>query len=261
MVVAVERVAGAFESAGSALDGDTVVLAGFAGAELGQIVEVEVDVVGDEEIGPAVGVVVAKGGTGGPGVVGRETGWRGDVGEGAVTVVAVEDDAAEAGDEQVRPAIVVVVSDDCTHGPAGRADAGGIGDVGEGAIVIVTVESAFGWFSSEGHGDAGGVGEVDIGPAVAVEVDEGDTAAHGFDDVALLGRGEVAEVNTGGGGDVLELGKGGGGWHRLGVEQGRKHGQCEQTRDAAQASETCHFPAPIGRVARAWSGRHRAACL
>ena len=175
------------------------------GAELRQVVQVEVDIVGDEEVGVAVAVVVAEDGAGGPAFVDVEAGRFGDVGEGAVAVVAIEDDAAEAGDDEVGAAVVVEVADGGAHGPAGIADAGFVGDVGEGAVVVVVVEGAAGFLAVEGHGDAGRVGEVDVGVAVAVVVDEGDAATHGFDDVFLVGAGEVLEVDVGGGGDVDKL--------------------------------------------------------
>ena len=117
-----------------------------------EIVHVEVDVVRDEEVGVAVGVVVAKDDAGGPAFVFVEAGCFGDVGEGAVAVVAIEHDAAEATDDEVGEAIVVEVADGRAHGPAGIADAGLVGDVGEGAVVIVVVERAAGLLAGERHG-------------------------------------------------------------------------------------------------------------
>jgi hypothetical protein len=81
------------------LDGDAVVLAGFARSEFGQIVEMEVDVVRHEEIGIPIAVIVAKRGSRGPTGIPGQAGLFGNVGEGAVAVVALENDPAEAGDE------------------------------------------------------------------------------------------------------------------------------------------------------------------
>ncbi len=100
---------------------------------------VVVDVAGDEEIEPAVAVVVAPGGAGGP-VAERDAGFFGDVGEGAVVVVVVEAVLAEVGDVDVGPAVVVVVGDGYAEAPAVVGDAGFGGDVGEGAVVIVVEE-------------------------------------------------------------------------------------------------------------------------
>ena len=121
----------------------------------------------------------------------------GDIGEAAVAVVAIESDAAEAGDEQVRLAVVVVVADCCAHGPARIADARFVGDVGEGSVVVVMKERAPGFLAGECHFHAWSVGEVDVGVTVTIVVDKGYAAAHGFNNVTLLGRGEMIEMNTG----------------------------------------------------------------
>ena len=102
--------------------------------------------------------------------------------------------------------LIVVIADGDAVGPAGIADAGFAGNVGEGAVVVVVEEGAAGLDSLLRHVDGLGVGEVDVGPAVAVIVDEGDAAAHGFDDEFLFGAGVVVEANAGGGSDVDELG-------------------------------------------------------
>ena len=118
-----ERVAGAFQAARAALHVDAAIFAVGATAEAGQIVEVEIDVVGDHEIDEAVAVVVAESCAGRPSAVG-DAGFRGDVGEGAVAVVVIENVAAEAGDVEVGPAVVVVVADGSAHGEAGSGEAG-----------------------------------------------------------------------------------------------------------------------------------------
>ncbi len=97
------------------------------------------DVAGDEEVEAAVAVVVAPGGAGGP-VAERDSGFLGDVGEGAVVVVVVEAVLAEVGDVDVGPAVVVVVGDGDAEAPAFVGDAGFGGDVGEGAVVVVMEE-------------------------------------------------------------------------------------------------------------------------
>jgi hypothetical protein len=116
-----------------------------------------------------------------------ESGLPGDVGEGAVAIIAVEKDAAEAGYEQVRPTIIIVDADDGTHGEAGIAYPGFVRDVRESAVAVVVIESTASFFAGEGHVDGGRVGEVNIGKAVAVVVDKSNAASHGLDDVFLFG--------------------------------------------------------------------------
>ena len=101
----------------------------------------------------------------------------------------VEHVAAEAGDVEIGPAVVVDVAHGAAHGEAGRSDAGFGGDVGEGAVVIVMEERASGLLALERHLYCGRVGEVNVGPAVAVVIDDQDAAAHRFHDVLLLRRG------------------------------------------------------------------------
>src|SRR3954468_24715422 len=98
-----------------------------------------IDEAAEEEIELAIVIVIEPYGAGGP-TRGEEAGLAGDVGEGAVAVIAVEDAIAVGGDEDIGPTVVIVVTDGHAHpeGPAG--DSGLFGDVGEGAVAIVLVE-------------------------------------------------------------------------------------------------------------------------
>ena len=123
-VVVVEDVLAAFEAGRSAGDLDALVGAARGFRQRGGL-DVEVDVVGDEEIEVAVLVVVEKGAAGVPAQSWfcGQAGLRGDVGEGAVAVVAVEDVLAVVADEEIVPAIVVVVADAAALAPAGARHA------------------------------------------------------------------------------------------------------------------------------------------
>ena len=112
-----ERVAGAAQSARAALHVDAAILAVGSAAEAGQIVEVEVDVVGDHQVDESVTVVVAERCAGRPAPI-SDASLGGDVGEGAVSVVVIEDVSTQAGDVEVGPAVVVVVADGAAHGEA-----------------------------------------------------------------------------------------------------------------------------------------------
>src|SRR5258708_38055794 len=69
------------------------------------------DVIGDYQIEPAIFVVVKPSRTGGPSVFISDAGSCGDIGEGAVAAVVVEDGAPVASDVDVRVAVVVLVTD------------------------------------------------------------------------------------------------------------------------------------------------------
>ena len=97
----------------------------------------------NEEIRETITVVVAKSNAGRPARVFRQTGFCGHVRKGAIAVVVIKHDSAEAADQEVRPAVVGHVCDRRSHRPARIANAGLIGDVGKGAVMIVMVERAF----------------------------------------------------------------------------------------------------------------------
>src|SRR5580700_4328079 len=101
-VVVEKEVASPLQASWTALYGKTVILAGFARTEFWKVIEMEVDVVGDEQVDPAIVVVVAESRTGCILRVG-ETCLLGDIRECAITIVAVENHSAKAGHQQVRP--------------------------------------------------------------------------------------------------------------------------------------------------------------
>ena len=65
----------------------------------------------------------------------------------------------EVADEQVEPAIVVVVEPDSAGSPSGSGDAGLLGHIGESAVAVVVIENA-----------ATVLRDVEVGKAVAVVV-------------------------------------------------------------------------------------------
>src|SRR5258708_3815558 len=138
-VVVVQVVGRTFQATRAALHVDALVLASFAGAEDGKVVEAERNVMRYEKIGPAIAVVVAKCGARCPAGVAGQACFLGDVGERAIAVVAVEDYATEAGYEQIGPAVIVVVGYSRAHCPARETDACVVGDICKCAVVIVAV--------------------------------------------------------------------------------------------------------------------------
>ncbi len=69
---------------------------------------------------------------------------RGDVDEGAFAGVVEQAVLADAGDENVGKAVVVVVADGDAHAVHFEVEASALGDVGEGSVAIVAIE-AQGW--------------------------------------------------------------------------------------------------------------------
>src|SRR5579863_6443361 len=157
----------------------------------------------------AVAIVVEEGASSAPAALLLiEAGLFGDVGEGAVAVVVEENVAAPESAKDVVPAVIVVVADADAGLPATAADAGFLGDLSDCAITVVLVEMGGGLFSGRPvFVDAVAVGEIDVEPAVVVVVEEGDAAAFGFDDDALVFHAapDVGRVEAGGVGDIDEL--------------------------------------------------------
>ena len=135
----VEDVGGVLEAARAAHDGHAFPDAAEALSGRGDLVEIEVDVVGDGDVELAVAIVVDEGAAGAPLLAGAgDPGFAGYLAKRAVALVVEEAVEAVSGDVDVVVSIVVVVADAGALSPAGGGEAGFGGDVGECAIVIVT---------------------------------------------------------------------------------------------------------------------------
>ena len=87
-VVVIERVRRPLQAARATLHGYAVILAGWLGAEFRQVLEIQIYVVGDKQVGPAIPVIVAKGRARRPAGVNAQPCLGGYIAEGAVVVVA-----------------------------------------------------------------------------------------------------------------------------------------------------------------------------
>ncbi len=103
--------------------------------------QIEIDVVGDEQIEFAVAIVVDERAACVPArAFARHSCLLADVGEGTVTIVVVQNILAEVGNEQIVPSVVVVVADAHALPPAGMRDSGLRSHVGESSVAIVAEE-------------------------------------------------------------------------------------------------------------------------
>ena len=80
-IVVKEIVAIALESGGPALHGHAVILTCLAGAKVWQVIQMEIDIIGDKNIRPSIAVVIAEGSAHGPARVHVEASLFGNVGE------------------------------------------------------------------------------------------------------------------------------------------------------------------------------------
>jgi hypothetical protein len=96
------------------------------------------NVIGDEDVGSAVLVVVEPSGAGTEVRVGDAAGFR-DVAELAIAFIVEEAVAFESGDVEIFPAVVVVVGDGYAHRVHLDVEAAAGRDVGERAVAVVLV--------------------------------------------------------------------------------------------------------------------------
>ncbi len=185
------------------------------------------EVVADVDVEPAVEVEVEEDRRGAVGPVGARRAVAllehalGDLGEGAVAVVAVERVGAPAHQVEVGPAVVVDVAPHRVHAGSplvvARRQAGRLADLGEGAVAVVAVEAVRRPLLRIGHEQ--------VDPAVAVVVGRGHRGADAADprhDVVELGvedRFDVDIVEPGIARDLAE--RGAVGRARRGVGRGR----------------------------------------
>ena len=160
-----------------------------AGSALGnwRRLQIEINVVGDEEIELSVAIVIEEGAACSPAdSLSSDSCFLAYIGEGAVAVVVIQHVLAEVGDEQVVVAVVVVIADADALSPPRVLKTRLQGDVGESPVAIVLEEVIerllAGWKAFE----SSSVDEEDVEPAIVVIVVKGDAAACGFEQVFVL---------------------------------------------------------------------------
>src|SRR5262249_22551743 len=130
-----------------------------------------VEVVDDDEVEPAVAVVIDEADGGGPQRI-PEPGLIGDVLELAAAPVQEQLDAGVLGDDDVGQAVVVDVADGHAGVVAADPQAGTLRHVLELAAAQVPVQPV-----DRGRAGAAGGEEVDVEQTVAVEVEQGHAGA------------------------------------------------------------------------------------
>ena len=150
----------------------------------------------DENIDEAVFIVVRPRGASHE-AASPDAGFFGDIFKSAIAAVTVERIAAVAGDEYVGQAVIVKIGDGNAHAPALAGEPGLLRDVlkfqwgglaverdHEVAALLVT-------FHSRTVDDQGREG------AAIIAINKADATAHRFDNVLLVGRGDVGDGEAG----------------------------------------------------------------
>src|SRR5580700_819986 len=156
----VKIVGQALQAAGPALHVNAEILAGLARTKNRKIVQMKVDIMGDKEVRPAVFVVVAERSATGPSGLAAKPSRLRDIGKRAISTVTIKHNAIETSDEQVGPAVVIVVTDSHAHRPARIAHAGLVGNIGKSSIMVVVKQGAASLNAVARHVNALRVGEI-----------------------------------------------------------------------------------------------------
>ncbi len=152
---------------------------------LQHVVDGLVDVAGDEHVEIAIAVRVEEGGTRVP-ARRLEADPRGDVLECAIALVPVQQVRAEYGDQDVGPAVVVIVRDEGALPPAAlSADPGAIRDVLERPVGAPVVQGVAALLDDGGAIELPAVHQVHVQTAVPVIVEERDAGPRGIEEVIL----------------------------------------------------------------------------
>ena len=148
--------------------------------------EIEVDVVGDEQVETAVAVVVDERRARSPSEPRvLQAGALGQLGKRSVAVVAIQAVLAVVGDEQVLVAVIVVVARGGALAPAVRADARPGRHVLERAVAFVAIQVRRWLATLREPFERGAVDEEDVQSAVVVVVEDRDAAPGGLEQVPV----------------------------------------------------------------------------
>src|SRR5271170_4404242 len=174
-----------------------MIFAGLCRTECRQVMQVKSDIMGHEEIGVTIAIVIAESNTRRPPYVLVEMGRLRDVGKGPIPVVAIKYDPAKAAHQQIRSAIVVVIADGYAHRPTWRGHAGPVRNVRKRSVMVVVIQRAAGLLSFQLHGNTRRTCKVDVKPAISVVVNQRHTTAHRLYDKFLFRAGKVLEMDAG----------------------------------------------------------------
>src|ERR1022692_125700 len=103
----------------------------------------------------------------------------------------------QAGDINIRPAVVIVITNRTPHGEAGSSHPSLIGHVRKGPIMIVMVKGTSSLLTFERHLDGRGIGEINIGPTIPIIIKQEHSTAHRLRNIFRFRRENMAEADTG----------------------------------------------------------------
>src|SRR5439155_11683383 len=149
--------------------------------------QVEIDVVGDEEIEFAVTIVVDKRAASVPTLaVPAHAGFVGHIGERAIAVIVVKHVLAKIGDEEIFEAVVVVVTNADALSPAGVGYASLQSNVGECAVSIILEKMRRRLLAPGETFQVRSIHKKNIQPAIVIVIVKSHAAASGLKQIFVL---------------------------------------------------------------------------
>ncbi len=203
-----------------------------------------VHIIADEKIEMAVAIIIEPKSGRAEGRAAGEPAGFGDIAKCAFTCVQEQAILPDAGDQDVRESIVVVISASDSHAVKFDVESGGAGNVRESSVAIVFVELQ-GRASALVAGPVHGVYEQDVRVAIRVVIEKSAAGAECFwKEFAAIGAAVVAEIDSSLLGNVFQEKR----WLR---RAGGARGPTWQKRRSAGGSEHVQERAPVhGRFTR-----------
>ena len=154
------------------------------------MVAIPAQVLADIQVEISVPVQVGEGGRGRPAAVSAQAGGLGPVFKRPVAPVAIQGVGAEAGDEEVGPAVVIIVADRHSVAVATRhrGDLRGLADILEAAVAAVAEEAIAGRSPAASRQERSALDAVHVEPAVAVVIEQPDPTRHRLGELAIRAR-------------------------------------------------------------------------
>ena len=172
--IVIENVLRAGKSARAAHHGNPFPDAGRPLSRRGRGREIEIHIVGDNQIEAAIAIVVDEGAARAPGLArSGDSGLLSDFSEDPMIVV-VKAVLPVVGDVEIFPSVIVVIPDADALAPTSRRQPCFGSDIGKGAVVIIMVEAIRRSLSRGKSFQPCAVDQEDIGPAVIVVIEDGD---------------------------------------------------------------------------------------
>ena len=192
--IAIKNVRSAGKALRTARNGNIVVVAVNCLSRLGRARRIKIHVIGDKQIEVPVAIIVQKTAACAPRLFrAGDTSFFGDIREGPVAIIVVEDVVPPIADKQIVEAIVIIVTDATSLSPTRMGQTSLLSDIRKGPVTVVVKEVTRGLTIALTQLEARTVYQKNVDPAIIVVIEEGYAATHLFQQ-KLLVRGAARNI-------------------------------------------------------------------